>query len=391
MNEKIVALLLVIATFAALYFLFANPAIPYQNAPAAASITNFEVSNQNPNVAEKIIVKVEAKGNSIDEITLEGVDAAPVKCNGSPECRANFQISFSAAGAYRIKAFAKGNFPAAESSKIIYVTDKIKTCIDGTTEGSCSAKKSFLCSEGRLIEQCKTCGCDDGKQCSDNKCIAESLPLEITGLGFPGPFSSPGKMPEIIIEMQNRNSGRIYSGASYEIKFVISKHGGSNANENIYLTKTFSLESDLEKNGVIGKIFSGEALLDESIYDLNASIQFPSEKINSFVSENALIVRNDSTAPSKPLLLSARKHSGNAVELSWLENTADDLSYYKIYRSIDESAAFLSYTYAGMAVRGNDSALIWNLEGKQHFFVIKAVDYFGNESEFSNVVLADLG
>ena len=53
--------------------------------------------------------------------------------------------------------FSKGNFITGEATK---------TCSDGTDYGDCSITQPLYCSFGNLIEDCSTCGCELGYECS---------------------------------------------------------------------------------------------------------------------------------------------------------------------------------------------------------------------------------
>jgi hypothetical protein len=43
-------------------------------------------------------------------------------------------------------------------------------CSDGTLHNQCSSNKPYFCNNNQLINDCNTCGCPSGKQCTNNQC-----------------------------------------------------------------------------------------------------------------------------------------------------------------------------------------------------------------------------
>lgn len=48
-----------------------------------------------------------------------------------------------------------------------------KFCIDGTSSGQCSLVRPFYCNnKGNLIEDCKSCGCNNNFYCVNSTCVS---------------------------------------------------------------------------------------------------------------------------------------------------------------------------------------------------------------------------
>jgi hypothetical protein len=60
---------------------------------------------------------------------------------------------------------------------------RIISCDDGTFYDRCSANKPKYCDNGRLIDKCSLCGCDEGMECKDEKCV-EKKDVNVEDPGF---------------------------------------------------------------------------------------------------------------------------------------------------------------------------------------------------------------
>lgn len=352
--------------------------------PQAPEIRKFSASNENPSIGESIIVQVEAAGNEPEKIVLDAAGIQEVNCTTAP-CKANFKVIFPEKGAYKIKATAFfRNAPAILQSKTIYVLDTSKTCIDGTAFGSCSASQPYYCSEGKLIEKCSVCGCRQDFICEGDSCSVEAKPLVIENASFNPRFAAPNSDIQVELILKNESNAVIHKGAVYKAGLVIS------GNNQFSTSRVFSLDQDLNAGSTILKNFMiSKPLLDSGTFDLNAAIFANGTLLHSFLRPAALTIRVDSNPPAPPLLLSASRGANNEVSIHWQANTEPDIMHYKLYRSISSSPVFISYSF-DISIDGNKSSVIVPVNAGQHYFVLTAVDYFGNESGFSNVVSVSL-
>jgi len=125
-------------------------------------------------------------------------------------------------------------------------------------------------------------------------------------------------------------------------------------------------------------------VLEEGNYSLSAALLDASENIVSrFESLEKIVARDDFSAPAAPTGVSAVFVQGKAL-LSWNQNSEDDFAAYRVYKSSEVQATFISYSFS--LETNLNSVEITGLEGGKHFFVVTALDHFGNESVFSDVV-----
>jgi hypothetical protein len=95
----------------------------------------------------------------------------------------------------------------------------------------------------------------------------------------------------------------------------------------------------------------------------------------------------DNLAPAVPSNIIADGYE-DRVELAWDDNKDRDFKYYAIYRSLDsgfDPDTMNTYTYSTIDGRFNDS----DVEiGNTYYYKIVAVDFAGNQSEYSEQVYA---
>ena len=99
-----------------------------------------------------------------------------------------------------------------------------------------------------------------------------------------------------------------------------------------------------------------------------------------------ITVRNDSSAPSTPTGLTARKSDG-MVLVGWNENKEEDLMAYYIYRSAEDNQAYTTYTLAETVLKG-ETGKEMDLWQQNNYMYLTAIDYYGNESAPSAVIEA---
>jgi hypothetical protein len=282
------------------------------------------------------------------------------KCN-SKECNAEFNEIFQKKGILliEIKVLLE-NDKKETKKKRIQVTEKGNKCIDGTLFGECSTKKPKYCSNGKLEDNCELCGCEKGK-CIEKKCLYTGI-LEIEKIWTEQKFFKPGQRIDLTVKAKENPKGEF----SFEIEW--ERKGKTEKKEE----KTKKIDSSEFKIQTISPEKEGEYSI-KLIYEGNS------------YSVNEITIREDSTPPAKVTGLTARKEKGKIL-LAWNPNKEDDLMEYRIYRSKEDNMAYTTYTHA-KTVQGNLSGIELE-EWKTNYFYVIAVDYFGNESEPSEVIEA---
>lgn len=383
MDKASLFYLAVIATAIGIAFLFAagfEPEMPKTQEPLR--LTVFETQKQQIAEGEELVVRVEAQGTGIASIgiSLNGKQVEEVECGQTP-CSHEFRKIVSDIGAYQLAAFAfSAEGKRVEESRVVYVAPQENTCIDNSRYGSCGKEKPFYCLEGKLVEKCSECDCDSGFECVEEKCSASSLPLEIASLNAGSSFIKPGTYIDVFFELQNNTEEIARAGAHYTIEVVFY----SPSNEQRF-TESIQLEQELLQGKRAAKKVSGkEFVLEEGNYSLSAALLDASENIVSrFESLEKIVARDDFSAPAAPTGVSAVFVQGKAL-LSWNQNSEDDFAAYRVYKSSEVQATFISYSFS--LETNLNSVEITGLEGGKHFFVVTALDHFGNESVFSDVV-----
>lgn len=169
------------------------------------------------------------------------------------------------------------------------------------------------------------------------------------------------------------------------------------------LTKSFSIWRQIDStsewdaigsfDGVYDRFYSYVALtLGDSTID---SIAWSTFKVSAhfgevqdfFISEPASGYSIDNLAPIVPSGIIADGY-GDRVELTWDDNEDKDFQYYAIYRSSDsEFNPDTMNTYTFSTIENSFTDVGVELE-KTYFYKIVAIDFSGNQSEYSEKVYA---
>ncbi|TCT12850.1 subtilase family protein [Natranaerovirga pectinivora] len=104
---------------------------------------------------------------------------------------------------------------------------------------------------------------------------------------------------------------------------------------------------------------------------------------NTLVSIDAFDINNIvTTSPIAPKNLTAIKNGITSIDLSWLLGSDEDVAWYNVYRSTTAG-----YGYEKIAKVTNLKYTDVNINPlKDYYYVVTAVDYFGNKSDMSNEV-----
>jgi hypothetical protein len=282
-------------------------------------------------------------------------------CN-SQQCDAVFTETFEKTGLFfvEIRLELADNGKMTEKKKI-QVIEGEKKCSDGTVFGYCSKETLKYCSNGKLEDNCRECGCEKGT-CIEGKCIKEEV-LEIKEVYLAKKFVKPGQKTEIVLEKEEGSEGQ----NEFTVEWI--KEGRTEKTEKLNAELSSCIKCSLQ----------AESPEKEGVYKLNFSY-----KENVF-SLGEIVVRNDLTAPAKPTGFIARKSNGKIL-LGWNSNAEDDLMEYLIYRSSEDTTAYTAYVYAKTIGRNETGTEIEMLE--TNYFYLVAVDYYGNKSGPSEVIEA---
>ena len=125
---------------------------------------------------------------------------------------------------------------------------------------------------------------------------------------------------------------------------------------------------------------------DGSIYVRAVATDFAGNV--SDTSSNAPFVEYmiDKTAPSSPTNLVATS-TDNAIYLTWLQGSEEDLSTYSVYRSTEKDSGFILLSSGLKQINYYDTTA---KSGTVYYYKIAVTDTVGNVSEFSQTVSAKL-
>ena len=80
---------------------------------------------------------------------------------------------------------------------------------------------------------------------------------------------------------------------------------------------------------------------------------------------------------------------GDDAIISW--SKVKGAKEYVLYKSVSANPAFISYKKHAVFFGSKNAGVIQALNEGTHFFVITAIDYYNNESEYSNVESTHIG
>jgi len=327
------------------------------------------ISSENINAGEELRISIEGDA---EEVSIElGREIKSILCNKF-EC--NEEIIFKPSpGIYNLKiTTTKGNeIKGKIVRKIIVSENSENSCLDKTLFGKCSGEMPYYCDNGKLIEKCVECGCENGHFCNETECIPIAGKISIEQIEFKEKVEAEKKFS---IKIILKNGEGTKKGANYSAKLEI----GENKFEKNFLGEDKKIE------------FEGISL-SEGIFDIKIEI-FALNKEREVVYEeflkNAIESLIDIEPPAKPSI-NYIFAEGDDVVIEWTEiNGADG---YRLYKSVDANPAFISHKLIKTFEGNTNSGIVQALNSGAHYFVITAIDSFGNESEFSEVKSVNIG
>ncbi|MEK6941254.1 MAG: fibronectin type III domain-containing protein [archaeon] len=377
----IIALALIIA--GGFFFMFGGQ---QKEAKPVISILDF---TQKASTGQAVQVTAKAAGETeITKITSKTQTEELQQQCGQKECTALFTHKFTKPGTQQIEVTthdSKGN--TAAQKIIVQIFSNEKTCIDQTPTGTCSKNKPFYCTgqllQG-LVEKCSRCGCPAGTECKNEKCapIAHTLQI-ISAQALPAKIIKPQMPFEILVTLKNQENELAAKGAAYTFK---AKLIGPNTPQT---EKSFALEKDLAQNETTeARIeFNG---LNEGVYSLELELKGNDDNFEQFSLPSFVEASTEKTPPSAPTGLKTQL-GGNGLELSWNPNTEADLAGYKIFKSNSIEPTHIAYSIFQTVDHKANKITIQGLEDGKYYFVMKAFDYLGNESPYSQYIKVEKG
>lgn len=319
---------------------------------------------------EEINLNILAKNTQSVKIFL-GEKTEVVECENN-YCSISKSVNLKQ-GVYKIRVVASGEGGKKEETATITVLGPSKKCIGGLLEGQCSKEKPKMCINGALKDKCSVCGCDNGA-----KCVGESCET-LMPLAKKIEVSYPKKIGEL---QPFKMLGKIFFEGQVNSKKAVAKIflGQNEFTNDISISTNEKTVSEFEV--LIPAISKGKYDLRVEIYE-----KLENEKpiITYFEKEAILVVEKGDRLPA-PEKLSGFSE-GNDIILNWKE--VEGANSYNIYKSIDANPAFISYKIIGVA-SGENSFVLQSQKKGTHFFVVTAVDIFGIESDYSNVIAVNV-
>ncbi len=329
---------------------------------------------------EEINVLAFANGYSnAEKIALEyGNEKTEFACGTEKICRAS--VSFRpGAGVYLIKAtlLGRSGIMGEKSERIVVVDNATAGCVNGAEYGKCASQRPLYCDNGKLVDNCELCGCSQGHYCSGAKCLPHAGNAEIVNVGYPERALAGKAFTVRAIIKPDANSPE---GAGFEPELII---GGK------------SYASPAKKvagaNGELEAMFEGVYIASEGKYGIELrvyALNAQKELAGTWSKKDAVNVLASFPPPAAPSLLSAFAE-GDDVVLSW--ETVEGAAGYKLYRSVDANPAYIAYKYDRPFNGSDASGVVNNMAAGTHFFVLTAIDEFGQESGYSEVKSATIG
>lgn len=365
--------------FAVIGFLLVAPNFSRTTQPEVAT-ASLEVSSPTEQalVGKPMQLSATAAGaeNAQIELEFEG-KLQSFSCTQNP-CTAVFEIVPEKKGILFAMVQAK-YIGGVLSKKIpIRVVSSQGTCIDSTIFGECSKEKPFFCASGELVPACEKCGCPKSTKCVQNSCVPSATGLELSGLKQENVFATPGSQPSFVVFAAAAEE-KVLAGAQFSLSAYLYS-----ADKNFFAQKNFSLENGLSAGTAKEIELVFEEQLPEGTFSLRVEL-FGEGKLSEKTFENALVVRQpDNVAPSAPLWV-GWSIEGEKTRLSWQANPEDDMKEYALLQSSGENPGYITYHALATVPAAQTSFLVEQpLTGR--FFVLRAVDWYGNESGYSEAL-----
>ncbi|MEM4326655.1 MAG: hypothetical protein QXZ13_00605 [Candidatus Diapherotrites archaeon] len=321
---------------------------------------NFYTTKENFFENEEITFYLSAK-NTEQVIINFGTEKKVLECNN--ECEKEFKEKLKA-GAYSIEAQAIGKNDTTKVYSKIYVKPTKIKCSDGTENNNCSEKKPYYCENGSLKENCLVCGCEEGYYCNEGKCNISVLKLKKIEADFPNRVTPNSKfVVKAIVEFDEQT----IKGTTYYFSL--------NGNE----AQKYIFDGETEKEIELTDYAPKEGTIDISI--VSYANENKREIMGTFYKQKAIIVESERKKLDAPTINGFAE--GKDIILSW--NKIEGAVEYRLYKSLDANPIYISYKLY-KKISGNETSIVLQNQNQGgHYFVLTAINAYGEESLYSNV------
>lgn len=363
--------------FSTAAFLLISPGFSIQQAPSQEPILQVSQTNDQALVGETIKITANASASGLTNIQLEFEDKIQTFSCPQNECQTTFEVTPTQKGILFVNIQAIHTGGVLSKRIPIRVVSTNLTCIDSTSFGECSKEKPFFCLNGELVSDCEKCACPESMECARNTCSPFAAGLALAGLKESNLFIIPGTRPSFTVF--TTATQKILAKANFSLKANLYS-----ADKKFFVQKDFALENELAEGMAKEIHLQFPEPLPSGVFSLSLEL-FGKEKLSEQNFENALTVREpDSIAPSKPIWVGWSLEE-NQLKLSWVANPEDDLKEYVILQSRDETAGYIAYS-ALATIPSSKTSFLLQTPLLGNFFILRAVDWYGNESQYSEVL-----
>ncbi len=256
--------------------------------------------------------------------------------------------------------------------KKIEITESIARCLDGTPEGMC-ASPPYFCEKSKLVSRCSQCDCPSEKVCQNDVCVNPSLAFSFISFEPPSAY---------------------YTGIARDAKYTIQNTSGYEASGLFLLTissydatdlllaesaQQVQLDTVAPSNTYAG-MFTAAFPANAKFIRLKWYDQPETYPASNLLGESVrypIVVTTDTTPPAPPSNVSIISQGGSNT-LSWNKSPSSDVKTYRIYQQNFASGGFTTYS---VLAEDNESPYTFDETPESLAYVIRAVDYAGNESE----------
>ena len=366
-TKTVLAIVLIITIIAIFYGVVSPEAVGETNSnnfPEQNAVFEVSVNKENLVKGEELMILVNWQGDLLIEL---GNEKKTEVCDSFCEKEFSFH---PVEGVYKLKVTQNKSEKIAFETKRIIVTKAKKECVNSVAFNECSETKPFYCNNGVLEENCEKCGCNTNQYCYENKCFLIPVLPKFSDLSFP---------KKVLINQefsitQELNFENIVGSARYELIIEI--------NHEKFYKKFVATKEKMS-------ISFEELLLPLGEYDFNVVLLGFNPIEEELLSQSGKIEVITQLPELQIPIFKSVFLEGDDIVFSW--QTVENAEKYNIYKSIDANPAFISYKYFTNFSGEQNTGVIQALNTGTHFFVMTSEDYFGNESEYSEMKSITVG
>ncbi|MBM3281864.1 MAG: hypothetical protein FJY86_00800 [Candidatus Diapherotrites archaeon] len=319
-------------------------------------------------VKQPTIITITATSASGKMIAVaSGEKKETLSCQQDP-CYFSLTFTYAAPGTQTITARVDNIL----LEKKIEVTESVSRCLDGTTDGKCSTPP-LHCEKSQLVSRCSQCGCPDQKICQNDSCVNPILAFSFISFDPPSTYYT-GITRSASYTIQNTSG---YEADGLFLLLISSYDATDNLlRESAQQVQLDALQPFETYAGTFDAAFPATAkFVRLKWYDQPDT--YPSSTLLGESSRYSITVTTDTTPPLPPSQVAITSTGGN-VTLSWNASPSNDVKTYRIYQQNFASGGFTTYS---VLTEDNQSPYTFSETPESLAYVIRAVDYAGNESE----------